>query len=99
VGKVLAVLHKYKVKAELSFPATQACRRPFVQQVVELCKANLRRDGPMFWEHINAQEESIFRFDAELRKLADKAVELERANWAEWVGSKAELKVDVEFSQ
>jgi hypothetical protein len=37
----------------------------------------------MFWEHDNAQVERIFCFDAELRRVADEAVELERANRAE----------------
>jgi hypothetical protein len=96
MGRVLAVLHKYKIKAELTFPRTRAVRLGFVKRVEELCKANLRHDGPMFWQQINAQEEGIFRFDAELRKLADEAVAQE-ANRKEWV--RAALKYDIDFSQ
>jgi hypothetical protein len=54
LGRILAVLHKYKTKAELTFPKTQDCPRAFVARVGELCKANLRRDGPPFWQQVNA---------------------------------------------
>jgi hypothetical protein len=99
MGRALAVLHKYKIKAELTFPSTQAVRLGFVKRVEELCKANLCRDGPMFWQQVNAQDEGIFRFDAELRRLADEAVGQEEVNRKEWVRSRAALKYDIDFSQ
>jgi hypothetical protein len=99
MGRVLAVLHKSKIKAELTFPRTEAVRLGFVKRVDELCKTNLRRDGPMFWQQVNAQEEGIFRFEAELRRLADEAVAQEDANRKEWVRLRAALKYDIDFSQ
>jgi hypothetical protein len=98
MGRVLSVLHKYKIKAELTFPRTQAVRLGFVKRVEELCKANLRRDGPMFWQQVNTQE-GIFRFDTELRRLADEAVVQEEASREEWVRSRAALKYVIDFSQ
>jgi hypothetical protein len=99
MGRVLAVLNKYKIRAELTFPRTQAVRLEFVKRVEELCKANLRRDGLMFWQQVNTQEEGIFRFDVELRRLADEAVVQEEANREGWGRSRAALKYDIDFSQ
>lgn len=74
MGRVFGVLHKYKIKTELTFPGTWECRMPFILRVEELCKTNLRRDGPEFWKEHNEQAENIFCHDAELRRLADEFV-------------------------
>jgi hypothetical protein len=71
LGRVFGVLHKYKIKAELTFPRMRECRRSFIERVEDLCKTRLRRDGPEFWTRPHAPEYDIFCLDAELRRLVN----------------------------
>ena len=104
MGRVFGVLHKYKIKTELTFPGTWECRMPFILRVEELCKTHLRRDGPEFWKEHNEQAENIFCHDAELRRLADEFV----ANEAILTGGRVYAPInlipsavayDIDFSQ
>jgi hypothetical protein len=97
-GMLFGILHKYRIKAEVTSLNTNKCRLPFLKCVEELCKERLDPDGEPFWETLDRGIEDIFRNDEELRRCADQAVETETANRQAWLNAPAEFKYDVDFS-
>jgi hypothetical protein len=78
LGRVFGVLHKYKIKAKLTFPKTWECRVSFIERVEELCKTRLQRDGPEFWKQKRAIKGPIFQLGVQPpRRLANEAVATE----------------------
>jgi hypothetical protein len=48
-ARIFGMLHKVKIKAELTFGMTTSTRVLFLKRIEELCKMHLKLDGPHFW--------------------------------------------------
>lgn len=81
-ARIFGLLHRFKIKAELTFGRLTSIRVPFLQRIEKLCRMHLKFGGPGMWavgydlrgfamDFDSRRLETAFTQDHELRKLAD----------------------------